>query len=104
MFSGQTEGRLREANMRKAFLAQEQEAAEEMKRVGEEAMKQAHEDYNNAQKLFHQAANSMPSGVVISLPPRLCDFISFVVHSWSNCLSESARYGSGADHADKKKR
>ena len=74
MFSGQTEGRLREANMRKAFLAKEQEAAEEMKRVGEETIKQAHEDYNNAQKLFNQAVNSMPSGVVtfdlLALVPR----------------------------------
>ena len=30
--------------MRKAFLAKEQEAAEEMKRVGEEAIRQARED------------------------------------------------------------
>nr|VWO97729.1 Non-specific serine/threonine protein kinase (EC [Ganoderma boninense] len=58
---GRTEGRLREANLRKAFLAKEQEAVEEMKRIGEEATKKAHEDYNNAQKLFHQAVDSMPS-------------------------------------------
>ena len=48
--------------MRKAFLAKEQEAAEEMKRVGEEAIRQAREDYNNAQTLFNKAVNSMPSG------------------------------------------
>ena len=49
--------------MRKAFLAKEQEAAEVMKRVGEEAIKQAREDYNSAQSLFNKAVNSMPTGM-----------------------------------------
>ena len=60
--SGETESQNREADLRKAYLAKEEEATQEMKRIGEEALQKAREEFTNAQDRFSNAANSMPGG------------------------------------------
>ncbi|TBU23615.1 hypothetical protein BD311DRAFT_768173 [Dichomitus squalens] len=77
---GYNESRIREAELRKAFLAKEQEAAEEMKRIGEDAVKQAREDYAKSQTLFNQAVKSMPTaGQIAGL--NLLDMGQGILHA-----------------------
>ena len=63
---GENEGRIREADLRKAFLAKEQEAADEIKKLSADAAQKAREDFTNAQKQFNDAAHSMPGGMSCS--------------------------------------
>ena len=60
--SGETESQNREADLRKAYLAKEEEATQEMRRIGEEALQKAREEFTGAQDRFNNAANSMPGG------------------------------------------
>ncbi|KAI1784673.1 hypothetical protein LXA43DRAFT_194926 [Ganoderma leucocontextum] len=59
---GENESQIREAELRKAYLQKEEEAAKEMKRIGQEALEQARAEYADAQKMFNDAVTSVPSG------------------------------------------
>ncbi|PIL29443.1 hypothetical protein GSI_08385 [Ganoderma sinense ZZ0214-1] len=59
---GENESQTREADLRKAYLEKEEEATQEMKRIGEEVLQKAREDFTNTQDKFNNAANSMPGG------------------------------------------
>ncbi|KAI0793599.1 hypothetical protein C8Q74DRAFT_1314667 [Fomes fomentarius] len=57
---GENEERVREAELRKAFLAKQEEAAKEMKSLSKDAAEQAREKFTNAQNQFNHAADHMP--------------------------------------------
>ena len=62
--TGENEGKIREVDLRKAFLAKEEEATEEMKRISEETLQKAREEFAAAQSRFGEAADSMPGGTL----------------------------------------
>ena len=66
MPTGENEGKIREADLRKAFLAKEEEATEEMKRISEETLQKARDEFAAAQSRFGEAADSMPGGTLSS--------------------------------------
>ncbi len=70
--SGENEGHIREADLQKAYLAKEEEVTKEMRRIGEEALQQAREEFTSAQEKFNNAANTMPGGKLATTGIRLC--------------------------------
>ena len=70
--TGENEGKVREADLRKAFLAKEEEATEEMKRISEETLQNARDEFAAAQSRFGEAADSMPGGTLSFANQKRC--------------------------------